>query len=223
MVIGTTSDRPCTVAVDSFGFLSSADPEAAYGTLWAAEDASALHVLLPSPDRKSDWGETSSWSWSGDAYVGTVTNERRIGLKYAPMPTDAMDEFPSDFRVQVVLEHLSDGYGAAGVIWGADLEDYYCFFLDDDGNFALRMQQDDTWVDPPIPWTRACVAGRDGDASTLEARVRGDRVTLYVNGVIVGQAETPNFGPGFIALAVSTRDAVPVSYAFSRLFYMSRP
>jgi hypothetical protein len=116
---------------------------------------------------------------------------------YEPFRTD---EFIAEVACR--LEGAEDA--SCGLGFGPDEDNLYWFEVSPfDQAFALFLLEDGTWQDNLVDWTVSMNINPRGTNSLGMERV-GGTVSLYVNGVFVGQVDSDRFPTGRVGLGGST-------------------
>jgi hypothetical protein len=116
---------------------------------------------------------------------------------YEPFRTD---EFVAE--VACAIEGAEDP--SCGLGFGPDGDNLYWFEVSPfDQTFALFLLEDEAWQDKLVDWTVSRNIDPDGPNYLSMERV-GGVVSLYVNGVLVGQVDSDRFPTGRIGIGGST-------------------
>ncbi len=123
------------------------------------------------------------------------------------------DEFVAE--VSCALEGLNDA--SCGLGFGPDGDNLYWFEISPyDQMFALFLLEDDAWQDNLIDWTES-KAINPNSANYLSMERIGGVLSVYVNGVLVGQVDGSRFPTGRIGIGGSTYEDGDVTVCLDNL------
>ncbi len=168
-------------------------------------------------DNRNNWGRT------GDTenvhYMRPADGEYCILMKaeqltawewYEPFRTD---EFVAELSCS--LDPVGDA--SCGLGFGPDGDNLYWFEVSPaDQSFALFVLKDDAWLDPLIEWTVSKNIIPDGANYLSLERVEGV-VSVFVNGIRIGQVESDFFPTGRVGLGGSTYEEGDITVCLDNL------
>lgn len=156
-------------------------------------------------DNRNSWGDFEDEDVSytrpagGEYCILIKRNQFTAWEWYEPFRTD---EFVAEVACQISgAEDTSCGLG-----FGPDGDNLYWFEVSPfDQTFALFLLENDTWQDRLVDWTVSRNIDPDGSNYLSMERLKGV-VSLYVNGVLVGQVNSDRFPTGRLGIGGSTYD-----------------
>jgi hypothetical protein len=86
-----------------------------------------------------------------------------------------------------------------------DNGNFYVYNVTSDGRYNLELMRNNA-LETLIDWTPSAEINPRGEANTLGLQLQGDRISLYVNNVLLEEYSDATFTDGKIALAVNTFD-----------------
>jgi len=151
-------------------------------------------------DNRNDWGSTTGdehVTWmppSGGEFCTLIKSPDWTAWEwYEPFRTD---EFVAE--VYCTLEAVNDA--SCGIGFGPDADNLYWFEVSPYGqSFALFLLEDDTWQDMLVDWTESKAIDPEGGNFLSMERV-GGVISVYINSVLVGQADGSRFPTGRIGI-----------------------
>jgi hypothetical protein len=168
-------------------------------------------------DNRNDWGfdtedeNTFFMRPSGGEYCILIKSSNWTAWEwYEPFRPD---EFVAE--VSCSLEEMSDA--SCGLGFGPDGDNLYWFEVSPyDQSFALFLLEDDTWQDNLIDWTTSQAIDPDG-ANYLSMERIGGTLSVYANGVLVGEVDGSRFPTGRIGIGGSTYEDGNVTVCLDNL------
>lgn len=150
---------------------------------------------------EDDWGSTRRAIEAG-AYRWEIDAAQAVSRWCTPDLAGGQ-VFPSDYVVSVEVQRLSGPESAAyGLVLRHTEGSYYLFSVRDDGYFLLSLWDGAAWQ-PIVDWTQTMVV-MEGKVNRLSARVEGANFELYINDVLVHQAQNDLLLEGEAGLSIST-------------------
>jgi hypothetical protein len=144
-----------------------------------------------------------------------VTEPTVLGfiVKNEPMPDDYLAE------VDAGLED-ADLLGRYGLAFRyEDTANHYLYLMDHNGFYGLWNYVDGDW-EALIPFSKTSAANTEpGGVNRLGVLVRGDQITLLLNGEVLTTLEDDSHPTGTLALAAGTFDVPPVAVNFDNFDY----
>ncbi len=155
-------------------------------------------------DNRNNWG--SSTEGEDVFYMPPTEGEYCILIKtqnYTAM--EWYEPFTTDEFVAEVSCYVSDAEDAScGLGFGPSIDNIYWFEVSPyDQTFALFLREDAAWQDNLVDWTVSRNINPDGTNYLSLERV-GGVVSMYINGVLVSEADGSRFPTGRIGLGGST-------------------
>ena len=168
-------------------------------------------------DNRNDWGfDTEDENVffmrpSGGEYCILIkSSEWTAWESYEPFRPD---EFVAEVSCRV--EGFNDA--SCGLGFGPDGDNLYWFEVSPfDQTFAVFLLEDDTWQDNLIEWTDSKAIDPDG-ANYLSMERIGGALSLYVNGVLVGEVDGSRFPTGRVGIGGSTYEDPDVTVCLDNL------
>lgn len=157
-------------------------------------------------DNRNNWGSDTEGEKvyymrpSGGEYCILIKSANQAGVEwYEPFRTD---EFVAEVACRV--EGADDA--TCGLGFGPDVDNIYWMEVSpSDQAFALFLRENGAWQDNLIDWTVTRNIKLTGKNYLSMERVEGV-VSLYVNGVLVGQTDGSRFPTGRVGIGGSTYD-----------------
>ena len=231
LAVGTFDEAGAVVAFDNLDLweikaLPTPTPTAARPTATPTPDPIAkllADIREADPDftddfRRNDgtWGvksdATSSIFYQRGAYHISVAVTNTVSWGVADLDV-------SDFLVEVDAKHVAGPLdNEMGVIFryqGGD--NFYVFMISSDGYYRLEKLVDDEW-EQIIKWTQSNVINTgEGSANRIGVLAQGTKFRLFVNDVLIAEAEDDAFASGNIGLATGSFGEGGVEVAFDNI------
>ena len=156
-------------------------------------------------DSSSGWliysDEDLDYGYEDGRYTITVRQPNRTQWTWAPLSSWV----PADFFIQVVVESSAGAEGRYGILWGTDDDNFYAFWVDNEGGYGLDHYRNGQWQEAAVPRSTSS-AIEQAAANQLEVTVEGSSVTLTINGEIIKRLDQPSLGQIGVGLVVYTRE-----------------
>lgn len=125
-----------------------------------------------------------------------------------------------DFDVSVTIRFLDGEYEqvSAGFEVRSSDEGDYVIRISSQGTFNIGWHQGTDWGGHLVKWTEIPGLRREwGDANRLRVVAIGNRLRVYINGVLITSLRDDRFQSGLIRLVVSPGKDKPMQVSFSDL------
>ena len=99
-----------------------------------------------------------------------------------------------------------------------DSDNFYAYFISGNGYWNLSKFEDGQWI-TLSDWTATDAIAPVGEVNRLGVLADGDLLTLFVNGLQVGQVNDGTFTEGAIALLAGTFDEPGADIAFDNFTF----
>lgn len=231
LAVGTFDEAGAVVAFDNFDLweiqtLPTPTPTAARPTATPTPDPIAkllADIREADPDftddfRRNDgtWGvdsdETSSIFYQRGAYHISVAVTNTVSWGTADLDV-------SDFLVEVDAKHVAGPLdNEMGVIFRQqDNDNFYVFMISSDGYYRLEKLVDGEW-EQIIKWTESSAVNTgEGSLNRFGVLAQGTKFRLFVNDVLIDEAEDDTFDSGNIGLAVGSFGEAGIEIAFDNI------
>jgi hypothetical protein len=168
-------------------------------------DNAVLRFSEDFSDNRNNWGVVETEDTN---YMAPADGEYCIRIKaadttawewYEPFRTD-------EFIAQLQCYVDGDEDASCGLGYGPDGDNLYWFEVSAaDQHYALFLLENDEWQDTPIDWT-ASTAINPAGPNWLSLQRVGGAVSLFINGVLVGEVRSDRFPEGRVGLGGATYD-----------------
>lgn len=210
--------EPTTTTADSLDATPTATTAPSVETIAPPPDASVTsapagwrkYAADPFDDNANGWVASDfedAWGTTTRTIAGGVYRwEIEAVQAVSRWCTPEYDDDPailSDFLVSVDAQRLNGPESAAyGLVLRHTMGSYYLFSVRDDGYFLFSLWDGSAW-EPIVDWTQT-TSVKSGAANRLAAKAEGGRFALYINDLLVHQAEDDQLAEGEAGLSIST-------------------
>lgn len=167
-------------------------------------------------NNRNSWGDSENDTvrynapTNGEFCIDIKTNDLTAWEWYEPFR-------PDEFVAEVACYLASGTDTTCGLGFGPDGDNLYWFEISPEyQNFALFLLLNDEWQDSLIPWTNSYNINPYGWNYLSLERVSGV-VSVYINGIKVGEVISDHFPTGRIGLGGSTYDDANVTVCLDDL------
>ncbi len=231
LAVGSFDEAGAVVAFDNFDLweiqrLPTPTPTTVLPTATPTPDPIAkllADIREADPDftddfRRNDgtWGvksdETSSIFYQRGAYHISVAVTNTVSWGTADLDV-------SDFLVEVDAAHVAGALdNEMGVMFRQqDNDNFYVFMISSDGYYRLEKLVDGEW-EQIIKWTASSAINTgEGSRNRFGVLAQGTKFRLFVNDVLIDEAEDDTFASGNIGLAVGSFGEAGIEIAFDNI------
>lgn len=231
LAVGTFDEAGAVVAFDNLDLwqittLPTPTPTAARPAATPTPDPIAkllAGIREADPDFTDDFRRNDgTWGVKSDAISSLFYQRGAYHVSVAVTNTVSWgiaDLAVSDFLVEVDATHVAGPLdNEMGVIFRyQDGDNFYAFMISSDGYYRFEKLVDDEW-EQIIKWTQSSVINTGaGSMNRIGVLAQGTRFRLFVNNVLVGEAEDDTFASGDIGLAVGSFGEGGIEIAFDNI------
>ncbi|GAB4201041.1 MAG: hypothetical protein OHK0022_22660 [Roseiflexaceae bacterium] len=190
---------------------STPRPEFRFGTALISDTlASAAGGAL---DEGS--AEAAEYRFAGGAY--RISVRPAAYLAWSPLE-DSYDDAAIEVDARLLSGPPPTAYGI--MFRFQDEDNFYFYNITADGYYALDMKKDGRWS-ALLDWARL-PAGGTGRERRLRVELAGERMRLFLDGLLLDETSDESFRKGRVALAVNTFDQGDAVVAFRNLKLQSK-
>lgn len=152
--------------------------------------------------------ETGSGEVKDGKYFLKSNSEYGGNFKFITKPVAINQN--EDFKVEVILTKIEGNVNYAyGLVWGLlDNKNYYSFFIENDGKFAVQKIVDNNinniigWAEPNVP------INSSNQTNKLTIKKEGNQIQYFINDNFVGRTQFQPFFGNYLGFMVYSKQTI---------------